>query len=49
MSRKERINNCIRYNDELDHMELCPNGDDYNAIIAMLCDMPYRSPRKEGR
>ncbi|HIV77296.1 MAG TPA: hypothetical protein H9899_07210 [Candidatus Sphingomonas excrementigallinarum] len=47
--RAPGIANVDRYSAELDALELPPNGDDFNAVIALLGGAPYHPPRKEGR
>ena len=45
----DRMANVSRYDGEMDARALSPNGDDYNAIIAMLRGEPYRDPHTKGR
>lgn len=45
----DRLENCRRYDERMDELELAPNGDDYNALRDMLSGGPYRSPHKDGR
>lgn len=46
---ENRIENVLRYDQELNRMQIAPNGDDYNAILDMLGGAPYRQPHREGR
>jgi hypothetical protein len=45
----DKMANVSRYDGELNRLEIAPNGDDYNAVIAMLRGAPYRAPRTGGR
>lgn len=46
---QRRVTNVGNYELALDALELPPNGDDYNAVMAMMKGGPYTPPHTEGR
>jgi len=44
-----RIRLAQNYDAELDGLQLAPNGDDYNALVAILADGRPRLPHTTGR
>lgn len=45
----EPRDNVQRYDDEINRLELAPNGDDYNNLFEMMNGAPYRAPHVTGR
>lgn len=45
----ERLAHALRYDAELNRLEIAPNGDDYNALTEMLAGGRFRAPHTEGR
>lgn len=45
----ERITACRIFNAELNRLEISPNGDDYNALLDMICGGQATLPVASGR
>ncbi len=45
----DRIANVLRYDRELNKLEIPPNGDDYSAVLGLLNGADYRAPHVKGR
>lgn len=45
----ERVKACARYAEELNRLELPPNGDDFNVLLDLLAGKPYRAPSARWR
>lgn len=41
--------NAKAYNDALNRLEIAPNGDDYNELLAIIAGADFDMPKPEGR
>lgn len=44
-----KLQNIVRYNEEMDEMEFPPTGDDYSALLGLALGDSYTTPHRRGR